>query len=156
MTQEKKEDTGVKNEMVDVALTFWFNDQGHIRSPFPLYIREPLRNQAVDKFFEWVGKISDRARGEINDEIVAEKFEEILFETAAELVRTQDERLTILYPFMPRLGDVITPKETDAMNGQSLVIERIHLRRGDQSYLKIKLKSTLTENEWETEFELPA
>ncbi len=155
MTQEKNDVVVIKNEMIEAAFNFWFNEQGHIRSPFPHYIREALRNQSLDKFFDWTGKISDRAKEEINDEIVAEKFEEILFETAAELVKTQDERLTILYPFMPRIGDIIEPKVAGDKNGQSVVIDRTHLKRDDHSYLKVKLKSTDTENVWETEFELP-
>lgn len=155
MAQEKKEVTVVQNEMIDAAFNFWFNDQGHIRSPFPHYIRESLRTQSLDKFFDWTAKISDRAKDEINDEIVAEKFEEILFETAGGLVKTHDERLTILYPFMPRMGDVISPKEAEDKHGQSVVVDRSHVKRNDQAYLKIKLKSVDTEDIWETEFELP-
>lgn len=155
MTQDKNQDSVVKNEMIEAAFDFWFNDQGHIRSPFPHYIREKLQKQALDKFFDWTAKISDRAEKEVNDEIVAEKFEEILFETASELVMTHDERLTILYPFMPRIGDVIAPKEADDKHGDSVVVDRTHLKRGDHSYLKVKLKSMGTENIWDTEFELP-
>ena len=151
MTQEKKE-TLVESEMIKSAFEFWFNDNNHIRSPFPEYIREPLRMKALDKFFDWTDKISERAKKEINDEIIAEKFEEILFETASSLVLTEDEKLTILYPFMPRIGDVIKPKEK---NEESKVISRSHLKRGDNSFLKVKLQTISSGNTWETEFELP-
>ncbi|MBL0309363.1 MAG: hypothetical protein IPP77_06750 [Bacteroidetes bacterium] len=155
MTKDKKEETVVKNEMIEAAFNFWFNGQEHIRSPFPHYIKGDLQSKTLDKFFDWTNKISDRAKKEINDEIVAEKFEEILFETAAELVKTQDERLTILYPFMPRMGDVIEPKETDEHKENSMVVDRTHLKRGDQSFLKVKFKAMDSGREWETEFELP-
>ena len=150
---DKKTESTPKNGMVETAFDFWFNDRGHIRSPFPLYIREMLKEKASANFSDWTSKIPERAKKEINDEILAEKFEEILFETASELVSTEDERLTILYPFMPRIGDNINPKNSP--NGESKIITRKHLRRGDHSFLKVKLKAIDSEKEWETEFELP-
>ena len=140
--------------MVEAAYDFWFNDRGHIRSPFPINIREKLKEKTTAKFLNWTANISDRGKKEVNDEIIAEKFEEILFETALELVSTEDEKLTILYPFMPRIGDVIDPKDA-LSNGESKIIDRSHLKRGDDTYLKVKLKSLSSGKEWETEFELP-
>lgn len=139
--------------MIETAFNYWFNDSGHIRSPFPVYIREILKEKTTVKFSDWTSDISERAKKEINDEILAEKFEEILFEIASELVSTEDEKLTILYPFMPRIEDIINPK--DAPNGESRIIGRQHLRRGDHSFLNVKLKSIDSGKEWETEFELP-
>ena len=149
----KETESVVENGMIEAALNFWFNDSGHIRSPFPFYIRETLKEKSSAKFSDWTSKISERAKKEINDEIIAEKFEEILFEVASELVLTEDEKLTILYPFMPRIGDVINPKETP--NGESKIIGRARLRRGDDSFLKVKLKTIDSGKEWITEFELP-
>ncbi len=150
---DKKSEPIQKNGMIETAYNFWFNDSGHIRSPFPVYIREILKEKASVKFSDWTSKISERAKKEINDEILAEKFEEILFETALGLVSTEDEKLTILYPFMPRTGDVINPK--DAPNGESKITRRAHLKRGDHSFLKLKLEAIDSGKEWETEFELP-
>ncbi|MGB3342268.1 MAG: hypothetical protein WBA61_00015 [Aequorivita sp.] len=143
-----------KNGMVEAALEFWFNDQGHIRSPFPESIRKTLEEKTKVKFSNWTSKLSEGAKKEINDEIIAEKFEEILFETASELVSTEDEKLTILYPFMPRIGDTINPKDSST-NEESEIITRKHIRRNDESFLKVKLKSLSSGKEWETEFELP-
>lgn len=143
----------IETGMTDAAFNFWFNDNKHIRSPFPTYIRKNLKEKAEAKFSDWTSKLSEQAKKEINDEIIAEKFEEILFETAAELVLTEDEKLTILYPFMPRIADIINPQENS--NGESKIIDRAHLRRGDHSFLKVKLKAIESGNEWETEFELP-
>lgn len=143
-----------ENSMIEAALDFWFTDQGHIRSPFPASIRKTLGKKTKTKFSDWTAKLSDGAKKEINDEIIAEKFEEFLFETASELVSTEDEKLTILYPFMPRIGDIITPKDAST-NGESEIIGRKHTKRGDDSFLKVKLKSLSTGKEWETEFELP-
>ena len=147
--------TLVQGEMIEAAFNFWFSDHEHIRSPFPEYIREPLKMKALDKFFDWTSKISERAKKEVNDEIIAEKFEEILFETAASLVMTEDERITILYPFMPRIGDTAKTKDIPVGEGQSKVIDRTHLKKGDHAFLKVKFRTNDTGKEWETEFELP-
>ncbi|TAL59534.1 MAG: hypothetical protein EPN85_09150 [Bacteroidetes bacterium] len=143
------------NDMLEAAFNFWYSDKEHIRSPFPEYIRESLRMKAIDKFFDWVNKSAEKAKKEINDEIVAEKFEEILFETALPMVLTEDERLTIRYPFMMRMGDVVSVKEIPEVETSNEVIDRSFLKRGDFAYMKVKLKNTSTGKVWEREFELP-
>lgn len=155
MTKEEQNKSLIDNGMIEAAFGFWFSDKEHIRSPFPVYIREPLTTKTLDKFFDWVNKISEKARKEINDEIVAEKFEEILFETALPLVLTEDERLTIRYPFMMRIGDMVNIKEVPEEDATSEVIDRSFLKRGDFSYMKVKLKNTATGKIWDREFELP-
>ncbi len=150
---DKKTESITENGMIEKAFDFWFNDHGHIRSPFPASIRKILMEKTNAKFSDWTSKISEGAKKEVNAEILAEKFEGILFETGSGLVSTEDEKLTILYPFMPRIGDVIDPK--DAANGKSKITSRTHLKRGDHSFLKVKLKTLDSGSEWETEFELP-
>lgn len=154
MTDQKTPATLIDNTMLETAFKFWFNDNGHLRSPFPNYIREPLRMKALDRFFDWTNQIAEKARKEINDEIVAEKFEEILFETAAEMVLTEDEKLTIRYPFMMRLGDVVNVKEGEK-EVPSEVVNRSVIKRGDFSYMKVRLKNKENGTVWEREFELP-
>ncbi len=62
-------------EMVHAAFQFWFSDNEHIRSPFPTYIREKLQALATQKMLDWGAQISEKAKKEINDEILAEKFD---------------------------------------------------------------------------------
>jgi hypothetical protein len=150
MSEANTERQKVENEMLNEAIKFWFNDHDHIRSPFPEYIKNDLKEQALDNFFDWTNKIAEKARKEINDEIVAEKFEEILFESASKLVKTYD-----LYPFLPRVGDTITDKKQPDDTVISKVADRIHVKRGDYSYMKIICKNESTGEEWVTEFELP-
>lgn len=155
MTEQKQKDSLIDNDMLEAAFNFWYSDEQHIRSPFPVYIREPLRMKALDKFFDWANTIAEKAKKEINDEIVAEKFEEILFEIALQLVLTEDERLTIRYPFMMRIGDVVNEKEVPTTEATSEVVDRSFLKRGDLAFMKVKLKNTSTGKIWEREFELP-
>lgn len=145
----------IEPEMIDAAFEFWFSNSEHIRSPFPEYIRENLRLAATDKFLNWNSAISEKARKEINDEILAEKFEEIIFEQALDMVLTEDEKLTIRYPFLLRIDDIIKSKDTPDDKSESKVIDRWFLKRGDFSFMKVKLKNIATGVERETEFELP-
>lgn len=154
MTEEKKP-IPFEGEMIEEAFRFWFNDDSHIRSPFPQYIREELRMKTLDRFFDWTRNVPDKVAKDINDEIVAEKFEEILFETASGMVQTYDEKLTILYPFLPRLGDMIYEKNLPEGESESTVVDRLHIKKEDHAFLKVKCRNNFSGKEWFTEFELP-
>ncbi|MBX7203089.1 MAG: hypothetical protein K1X77_08460 [Bacteroidia bacterium] len=142
-------------EMVHAAFQFWFSDNEHIRSPFPTYIREKLQALATQKMLDWGAQISEKAKKEINDEILAEKFEEIIFEIALNLVQTDDEKLTIRYPFILRLGDTIKVKDVPEETALSRVKERQYEKRGDQAFMKVTFENATSGEHWNTEFELP-
>lgn len=150
---EKKEI--VETNMMTAAFNYWFNDNGHVRSPFPKYIQVALREKAIKAFTEWAKKVPLKAKKEVNDEIIAEKFEELLFECALPLVLTEDEKLTIRYPFMMRIGDMINEKDKDGELIEGKVMDRWYYKKGDEAFMKIKLKRNLTGEIRETEFELP-
>ncbi len=142
-------------EMIEAAFNFWFVDNQHVRSPFPQYIQKGLKLEAANKFLYWAGRISEQAKKEINDEILAEKFEEIIFETALGMALTEDERLTINYPFMPRVGDELQQNDQQGITTTSTITERIYFKKDDEAFIKIKLKNNVNGDEWETDFELP-
>lgn len=155
-TEEKlKAQNYIETEMIEAAFNFWFSDNNHLRSPFPAYMRDKLITQATDKFIDWTNQISDKAKKEINDEILAEKFEEIIFECALNLVLTEDEKLTIRYPFMPRIDDIINDHNEKSNHGKSKVVDRFYHKKKDTAFLKLKLKTLAIGKMWETEFELP-
>ena len=141
------------SEMVEQTFTFWFSDNEHIRSPFPEYIRPILKEKAVEDFFKWVSNLNPEAKEEVNDEMIAEKFEEIIFEAAMGLVHTEDEKITIQYPFLPRVDDEIRNNEEDAQ--LSKIIDRTLIKEGDTKFLKVKLENSSDQQVWETKFELP-
>ena len=143
------------SELVQETFNYWYSDHGHIRSPFPLYIQSQLKQQATKRFFDWASGLNEKAKEEVNDILIGEKFEEIIFETASKLVKTEDERITILYPFMPRRGDKINNDVETNGNVESEVVDRAIDREEDTSFLRVKLKSLLGNHTWETKFELP-
>lgn len=139
-----------ESKMIQAACDFWFNDHEHIRSPFPEYVRAKSKAEAISSFSNWVNNLLPEAQDEMNDEMIAEKFEETLFEKAAALVITEDERITILYPFLPRVGDIVNDDKKDG-----IVSDRHIYEEKDHKFLKVKLKSKDVDENWETSFELP-
>lgn len=143
------------NSFISETFKFWFEGNEHIRSPFPLYMRENLVEKSVEKLYGWLSHISEKAKDEVNDEIIAEKFEEIIFDAALELVESDDERITIQYPFLPRLGDKIEVKDVPEDVAESVIFKRVIDKRGDETFLKVELRNLISQKTWETEFELP-
>ncbi|MBI1837761.1 MAG: hypothetical protein HYR91_10915 [Flavobacteriia bacterium] len=140
----------IDSDFIEQAFYFWFNDQQHIRTPFPSYIQSALKTQAIEKFSEWLNGVHPDAKEEFNDEMFAEKFEEILFEMAIPLIQTEDERITILYPFLPRIND-----KTAKDNQESIIIDRVIKIDGDFKSLEVTCLNSITNEKWVTSFELP-
>lgn len=141
------------SEMMSAAFEYWFADQGHVRTPFPIGIRAKLRLVSMEKFGKWLKGLNEKAKSEVNDEILAEKFEEILFESALGMVSEEEERITLLYPFLPRPGDQVTTP--DAASGkQSALVRRSLTSEGDHKFMEIHLMEA-GGREWSTKFQLP-
>lgn len=149
--EELKRNTIESSELVEQTFRFWFSNNNHIRSPFPNYIHTQLKVIATDKFYDWIAGLHPKTKDELNDEIVGEKFEELIFESALNLVKTEDEKTTILYPFLPRLGD----KLKNGINPDSVIIDRMVIKEGDNNFLKIILENTKSKEKWDTKIELP-
>lgn len=148
-----KEQNFIGNDFFEESFKFWFNDNGYIRTPFPESIQSELTEKTFRIFMEWVFELSDEEKSKLENEEIAETFEMILFNQAIEMVDDEDQKITISYPFLPRLGDLVDDKE----HGSGKIIERkLDLKKDDKKYLKVKLKSETVLQEWETEFELPA
>lgn len=158
MIVELDRDTVESSELVEQTFHFWFNDREHIRSPFPTYIQQKLKQQATDRFYAWTSNLTDKAKEELDEPLVAQKFEEMIFETAYSLVMTEDEKITISYPFLPRLGDEIqdnAPGDLSGLPGKSTIVDRAIVKEGDTSFLQVKMQNTETGRTGETRFELP-
>jgi len=148
--KELTPNTVESSELVEQTFQFWFTGADHIRTPFPDYIRNDLKTMATDRFFNWASNLEDGAKDEMNDEMIGEKFEEIIFDVATSLVKTEDEKITILYPFLPRLEDSI--KDQEGRNG--IIVDRSIKKQEDKSFLEVKLIRD-DGSDWVTQFELP-
>lgn len=138
------------SEMAKFAFNFWFSDNEHIRSPFPDYIQSELKQITEKEFQKWLDSLHLDASEEVDEEILAEKFEQILFESAIPLIKTEDERISILYPFLPRLGDSLKDDESN----ESIVTDRYLKKEADASFLQIVCEKLHNKEKWNTSFEL--
>lgn len=139
------------SEFIEAVFNFWYKDNGHIRTPFPNYIQQKLRIVATEKFHFWLNNLKKEAKDELNDEAIAEKFEELLFSSATQMVQTEDEKISILYPFLPRVNDILN----DENQVQNTVIDRQIKKEEDSSYLYLFCLNKKTNEKWERAIELP-
>lgn len=147
-------DTLECSELVLQTFDFWFQSHEHIRTPFPEYILDELKEKSLLKFSRWLKNLKDETKQEMEDEALCVHFEEIIFETALGLVKTEDEKITIRYPFLPRLNDIFYENATLQI-GASVVISRNIIRVGDVQSLNLVLNKVDTQELWNTKFELP-
>ncbi|MCF8258866.1 MAG: hypothetical protein K9J06_15025 [Flavobacteriales bacterium] len=143
------------SDMTRQTYEYWFTEHGHVRSPFPFYIQDNVRENTLCAFRDWIAKLNPKAREEINGEIAHEKFEEILFQQAMALVKTDDEVLTLRFPFLPRVGDNIDGGGMEGREGGNIVRTRQLIAEGKDEFLQVKAKNTATGEMWDTRFELP-
>jgi hypothetical protein len=148
-----KEQDFVGSDFFEESFKFWFVDNEHIRSPFPGEVQEQLKEKTSRVFMEWVYELKDEDKAKLENDEIVETFEMILFNQAMELVTDEDQKITVCYPFLPRLGDVVDDEEKGA---SKVVGRKLDVNKDEKKYLKVKLKSETVTQEWETEFELPA
>jgi len=146
------------NDLVDAALTFWLNGNGPIRSPFPSYTHKDLKKEPREKFISWLDKLDNKTRKQLSDELLVEKFELVLFEIALNLVKTEDEKITVKYPFLPRTNDPVqtTIKDHQATRKvRGTIISREIIKDKNQPFLKVRCRDNESDYTWETKFKLP-
>ena len=148
-----------KYQLIEEGCKFWFNDNEHLRSPFPKEIQTELKAKASTLYMDYIKDLTKEDRKEITDEELVSVFEMFLFSSSLELIDTEDkdQLLTIHYPFLPRTGD----KVNDTNKGESAIVNRdvyekeINDQKEKKLFMKVELESEDGEN-WETEFEIPA
>ena len=143
------------SEMVQQTFEYWFADHDHVRSPFPFYIQDGVKGKSIEAFAEWIGKLNPKAKEEINEEIAHEKFEEILFQQGSALVKTDDEVLTLRFPFLPRVGDKIDGEGVEGRSGENVIQKRYLVKEGKDEFMEVTAKNSDSDQTWETRFELP-
>ncbi|MCP4869909.1 MAG: hypothetical protein GY898_14455 [Proteobacteria bacterium] len=147
--------TAKRYELVEAACAFWFGADKRMRSPFPEAIRPELKENAQREYVLWLRNLTETDKSEVEDEELAGVFEQLLFREALKLVGEADTDLllTIHYPFMPRLGDLVENDE----HGPSRVVKR-ELKQGEEARLEmiLFLETEATNEAWETEFAIQA
>tara|TARA_B100000959_G_scaffold225801_1_gene240057 strand:- start:1258 stop:1713 length:456 start_codon:yes stop_codon:yes gene_type:complete len=148
-----------KYQLIEEGCKFWFNDNKHVRSPFPKNIQENLKKKAQKLYMDYIKSLTEKDQEEITDDELVSVFEMFLFSEAINLIEEEDKDtlLTIHYPFLPRTGDVVN----DTKQGESTIITRkvdekeINEQKEKKLFMRVELK-TKAGKKWETEFEVPA
>jgi len=141
--------------MISASLEYWYTDHEHVRSPFPEFMRKPLATEAASKMLSWTNQLNDEAKKELSQEMLAEKFEELLFDTALGFAQSEDEKITIRYPFMLRVGDPINSVSDDVVVGEGKIISRSIQKESDSVFLEVIVESIGSGEISSSRFELP-
>jgi hypothetical protein len=140
----------VENKFLKPGFNYWFSNHEHIRTPFPAKIRELTQERTSAVFMDWVEGLHESELKNVSDDEFAEMFETILFNEAIKLVENEDEKLTIIYPFLPRIGDTVNHKDF----GQGVIIERKEVMVENKKMFEISVQSGTDSQIWKTQFEL--
>lgn len=139
------------NQFVHDGIAFWYNANNHVRCPFPDAIRETLEQQTTNSFSEMLLELDQTKQIELSE--LVEMLEVLMFNEAVKLVEDEDQQLTIMYPFLPRIGDIVN----DEKNGKGEITERKSIvSKENKKSLEVTILSTTSKATWKTEFELPA
>ncbi len=145
--QKLKRQTIISKKFINNAFNYVFSDSNEFRTPFPEYIRDELSYTTFRLFMEYAFKIKDN---EIDKIRFSEKFNEILIKVGLSLVKSEDERVSICYPFLPRVGDVaIAPN-----NKESIVRNRELITKKGKKILRIYMIAEDTKQVWDSDFAL--
>ena len=147
-------DDNEENALVEVGCAFWFNNNEQVRSPFPKEIQPEVKRRAQKEFLEWLDNLEDKEPEEVNDDEMVSVFEAFLFGEGLKLVGEDDPdlALTLHFPFMPRVGDLVN----DETRGESRVVERrVESKEDNKPFMVVVLQAVKSKETWQTEFMLP-
>ncbi len=141
----------ISEDFLKFSFNYWFSNHDHIRSPFPVEIRALLKENTTEVFFEWIFGSTEDELGKIEEDEFAEMFETILFNEAMKLVEDEDQKLTIAYPFLPRIGDKVKHDE----KGEGVIKERKGIStKENKNLFELTIFFEEYGEDWKTEFEL--
>lgn len=135
------------------AFKFWFEDNKQFKCPFPEWMHDELKKRSYRKFMEWVIELEDE---KIKSQNLSDKYGDIVEEIALSLAETEDEKISILYPELPRVGDLFHDHDNYPNNENMIeIIERFAVKE-DNKWIAIKIKFDRPDEngDTETEFEL--
>ncbi|MBK7628745.1 MAG: hypothetical protein IPJ16_16380 [Bacteroidales bacterium] len=142
----------VESRFLNPGFDYWFSNHKHVRSPFKKDIETEVRKNTSIIFMEWIKGLENSGQEKTPDSEFAEIFENILFNEAMKLTDDDDQRLTISYPFMPRVGDIVRHKE----NGDGKIIERrVSVSESNRKMFEVTVSSISDSTVWKTQFEIP-
>ncbi|WP_298864420.1 hypothetical protein [uncultured Gimesia sp.] len=149
------EDFETNHALVEVGCAYWFNDNDEVRSPFPVEIQSEVKRRAQKEILDFLASLTEQDAKAMSDDEMVSIFEGFLFAEGLKLIDQDDQdlALTLNFPFLPRVGDLVN-NET---KGESCVIERrIEAKEDNKPFMVVVLQAIESKEIWQTEFMLPA
>lgn len=113
--------TFVGQNFWEEAIAHFLTDCDDYRCPYPERIHNELGKRTFRLFMEWTFQLR---QDQMTDEIMSTKFGEIIQGVGLSLVVDEDERLNILFPLLPRVGDTITFHSSKQIVGNGKITSR--------------------------------
>lgn len=92
-------------KFLDDAFEIFFKDTAEYRVPFPEHMQNELRAITELRFQKWFENSEIEKSDDMNSENLFAKLEDLVFETALAMAKTTEEKITIKFPELPRIGD---------------------------------------------------
>ena len=141
----------ISRKFIEPGFEYWFTNHEHVRSPFPPAIRISLREKTSVILFEWIDSLKETDLKAMKEEEFLEMFETILFNEAMKLFDDEDQQLTVSYPFLPRMGDLVNHQ----INGKGKIIGRKEIvSKENRKQFELSVSSQETGKTWKTQFDL--
>ena len=147
-------DLETKNALVEVGCAYWFNDNEEVRSPFPVEIQSEVKGRAQKELLDFLASLAEEDAQAMNDDEMVSIFEGFLFRAGLKMIDEEDLdlALTLNYPFMPRVGDLVS----NVNKGESCVIDRrVESNENKKPFMVVVLQVVESKETWQTEFVLP-
>jgi hypothetical protein len=152
--QRLEHQTVVGQDFMDAAFRYWLEDNDDRRSPFPEHMRDELRRRTFRLIMEWTFQLDDPeipGSGEMSA-----KFEEIIEAVGLALARTDEERLVIQYPGLPRVGDTVNLPAPGSGARTGEIVQRSLVEDMGKKQMRVLVRLSGTGEEWATGFDLTA
>ncbi len=150
--QRLEHQTLIGQDFIEAAFRDWLEDSDDYRCPFPEAMREELSEKTFRLFMEWTFQLDNSTP--ISSDVLSEKFGEIIQNVGLSLAQTDDERITIQYPGLPRVGDKVNFHDSVTEMRTGEIIQRYLIENTGKKEIRVRVRYSDTAEEWETSFEL--
>jgi hypothetical protein len=116
-------------------------------------MREELEEKTFRLFLEWIFQLDDPDA--VSAEMLSQQFNEIIQMVGLSLSQSEDERLTIQYPELPRVGDKVNTHESESEPRKGEIIDRQLVEIEGKKVMRVVVRYFDTGEEWESSFDLP-
>lgn len=137
----------------------WFNlylsDSPGYRSPFPKYMIKDLKEIVFYKFELWLNSFSKQELNNITQKQIKKKFEELFKKIGLKLAKKEEDKISIQYPYIPRIGDEFHDPKSDPNHKKiGKIMDRFIIREKNKKIVRLILKNKNSKKNEHIDFEI--